>query len=215
MNGRCFIVGAGPFSEARIEKRPGDFLIAADGGYRHVKRIGLVPDLTLGDFDSMEAPPLTDSVERHPVQKDDTDMMLAIKRGLSMGYSRFALYGGLGGRLDHTLANVQALADLSKRGASGYLIGEGMVLTVITGGELHIEGGKQGTISVFSLSDKAAGVTLDGLKYPLNDATLSSDNPLGVSNQFTGAPARVAVSEGTLLILWYEEAFLPCWKSSI
>ena len=209
MDGICFIVGAGSFSAEIIDKRPGDYLIAADGGYEHIKRIGLVPDLTLGDFDSMAAPPETGVVERFPAQKDDTDMMLALKRGLSMGYLRFAIYGGLGGRLDHTLANTQALAYLSKRGACAFLVGDGMVLTAITDGELCIPAGKAGTVSVFGLGDCSAGVTLEGLKFPLENAILSFDRPLGVSNAFTGRRARIAVSKGTLLILWYEDDFSP------
>jgi len=158
----------------------------------------------VGDFDSLGRLPEGSNVIRHPVEKDDTDMMLAVKTGLDRGCGVFLLYGGLGGRLDHTYANLQTLEYLALRGASGFLLGDGMAVTVLHEASLSFPAGRRGTLSVFCPGGGARGVTLTGLHYPLRDAVLTSSFPLGVSNEFTGAPARVSVREGSLLLMWEE-----------
>ena len=117
----CFIIGAGPFYGLPVVPGRGDFIIAADGGYRHCQEAGLTPNLLLGDFDSLDTLPPSVEVLRYPVDKDDTDSMLALKLGLDRGFTTFHIYGGTGGRMDHTLANLQGLAYLAQRGAKGYL----------------------------------------------------------------------------------------------
>ena len=202
MSAVCWIVGAGDFWTPAFTPRPGDFVIAADGGLAHLQRIGAKADLVLGDFDSLGCVPKGENVLTYPPEKDDTDMMLAVKEGLRRGCARFALLGGLGGRLGHTLANVQALMYLSKHGARGLLIGEHETVTAVTDGEIRFSSAHTGYISVFCLDAPAKGVTLRGLKYPLEDAVLTSSVALGVSNEFTGAEAVVSVSSGTLVIVW-------------
>lgn len=201
----CFIVGAGAFSE-RFAPDAADLVIAADGGYEHLSRAGIRVDLLLGDFDSIGQVPSGVPIQRHPIEKDDTDMMLAVKLGLDRGFRQFVLMGALGGRLDHTLANTQALCYLARRGARAFLVGEGAVLCAVTDGQLRIPAGPEGYISVFSSGDTATGVALEGLKYPLDGATLTMDVPLGASNQFTGRDALIRVRSGTLLVLWYEQS---------
>lgn len=195
----CHIVGAGEMGGARIDVAAGDFLIAADAGYSEVLAQGLTPDLAVGDFDSLGSVPEGVAVEKHPVMKDDTDMMLAIKLGFERGFTRFFIYGALGGRLDHTLGNIQALMYIANRGGQGWIIGDAC-LTAIHNGETRFKASAQGVISVFCLSNPARGVTLEGLLYPLLNYTMVSDVALGVSNEFIGQPARVAVSDGTLVI---------------
>lgn len=198
----CYIVGAGSVEGVTLRPGLGDYLIAADAGYARLHELGLEADMVMGDFDSLCAVPDHPNVVRHPAVKDDTDMMLAAKAGVERGYRTFVLCGGLGGRLDHSLANLQTLAWLSKRGLRAFLVGEGTVAAAVTGGALSFGGGKSGIISVFCCGDRAGGVTLAGLKYPLSGAVLTCDMPLGVSNEFTGVPASVSVREGTLLVLW-------------
>lgn len=195
----CHIVGAGEMGGARIDVRAGDYLIAADAGYSEALAQGLAPDLAVGDFDSLGCAPEGVEVVRHPVMKDDTDMMLAIKLGFERGFTRFFIYGALGGRLDHTLGNIQALMYIANRGGQGWIIGDAC-LTAICNGETRFKASAQGMISVFCLSQPAKGVTLEGLLYPLSDYTMESDIALGVSNEFIGQPARVAVVDGTLVI---------------
>lgn len=184
---------------ARIDVRPDDYLIAADGGYAEAISQGLRPDLVVGDFDSLGAAPAHENVVQHPVMKDDTDMMLAVKLGFERGYDRFFIYGALGGRLDHTLANVQTIMYIANRGGQGWIIGDAC-LTAIHNGELRFRAEAQGVISVFCLSGAANGVTIEGLLYELSGHTMHSDIALGVSNEFTGRPSRVAVEDGTLVL---------------
>ena len=204
----CCIVGA--MEPGKLVLPEGALVIAADGGLEHLERRGIVPDLIVGDFDSLGRAPEGANVIRHPVEKDDTDMMLAVRTGLERGCNKFLLYGGLGGRLDHAYANLQTLVWLSEHGAQGWLLGGGLAATAIRNGRMDFVPGRRGTISVFCPNGEARGVDLTGLYYPLKDATLTSSFPLGVSNQFTGAAASVSVREGTLLVMWEQaEGTLP------
>lgn len=202
MGRECYIVGAGERTQDTLAPGAEDLVIAADGGYRWLMEQGLVPDMVVGDFDSLSAPPEHPKVVRLPREKDETDTMAALHMGLEQGCTRFHLYGGTGGRFDHTLANLQLLAWLSRRGYQGFLYAAGWTAAAVTDGALSFGPEERGIISVFSQSERASGVYLEGLKYPLHNATLTSDFALGVSNEFTGRPARVAVGKGTLLVVW-------------
>jgi len=182
-----------------IEKE--DYIIAADGGFSHVKALGLKPDCVLGDFDSLGYVPEDSSV--FPVEKDDTDAMLAVRRGLQLGYRQFLLYGSLDGpRLDHTVANFQTLQFLADHGASGYLIGKSHIVTVLRKEAVAFSAEAEGILSVFCLGKDAEGVNLSGLQYPLENGRLTAGFPLGVSNHFIGEKATVSVTDGSLLIIY-------------
>ena len=198
----CFIIGAGPFYGLPVAPAPGDYVIAADGGYLHCREAGLVPDLLLGDFDSLDALPGDTDVERFPVDKDDTDSMLAMKLGLEKGFTTFHLYGGTGGRMDHTLANLQGLAYLARQGARGYLYDASYVFTALWNSSLDLPAREEGIFSVFALGETARGVSILGGRYPLEGGELSPFFPLGVSNHFEGRPVRVSVEQGCLLVGW-------------
>ena len=199
----CYIIGAWHGEDACIRPREGDFVIAADGGYAALQALGVTADLVVGDFDSLGYVPQAEEVVQHPVMKDDTDMMLAVKLGLDRGYRNFVLTGSVGGRLDHTLANLQTLMYLAQQGARGILYGEGTVITVLKDGSLTLTG--EGVLSVFCLSGEARGVAEQGLLYGLDNAVMVSGYPIGVSNEFTGVPATISVTDGTLIILWSAE----------
>lgn len=206
--GTCVIFCAAGFDRLAEEIQDGDLVIAADGGLKHTEKLGLTPDVILGDFDSLGFMP--EGAEVFPVEKDDTDAMLAVRCGLDRGCRRFVLYGGLDGdRLDHTLANFQTLQYLADRGADGYLVGEKYLVTVVKNGSLSFPAEAKGVLSVFCLGADAAGVTLSGLKYPLEDGTLSSGFPLGVSNHFIGKKSSISVKNGSLLSLWDRENGFP------
>lgn len=200
----CYIVGAGTFYGAEFAPRQGDLVIAADGGYQTLLERGVPVDLVVGDFDSMGFRPDHPNVVDLPVEKDDTDMMAALRLGMERGTRLFRLYGGTGGRVDHTLANLQSLVWLSKQGCRGELVGEGWTATALTDGTRTFAAGRRGYVSVFCQGDRAEGVSLQGLKYPLTDAVLTCDVPLGVSNEFTGVESVVTVKKGTLLVVWYQ-----------
>lgn len=207
--GVCYLLGAGPLYDYMIEKRPQDLLIAADGGYAYAERLGLAADILLGDFDSLGHIPRGGNCLVLPREKDDTDMLAAARVGLEKGYRHFCLLGGTGGRMDHTLANIQLLAFLQKRGARGWLMAEQNVLTLLAGGELRLAAGLSGYLSVLAYGGAAQGVFLEGLKYPLRDAALTPDFPIGTSNELMGVPARIAVEQGSLLIIY------PRWPQTV
>lgn len=200
----CYIVGAMSLTpDLRPYPTPGDYVIAADRGFDSLMAYGVNPDLAVGDFDSLGHAPNHPNVIRLPVEKDDTDMVYALRKGLELGYRRFVLLGGVGGRLEHTLGNLQMLDWLALHGAQGFLAGEKTAATCIRDGKTIIfPASMTGYLSVFCNSGRAEGVELTGLKYPLTDYTLTSDFPLGVSNQFLGEEARVSVARGSLILVW-------------
>lgn len=204
----CVIFCAGGFGGLAEPIGKTDYILAADGGLTHVQSLGLEPNGILGDFDSLGyIPP---SAKVFPVEKDDTDAMLAVRHGLQLGYRRFVLYGSLDGpRLDHTVANFQTLQFLADHGAQGYLIGLNTFATVVKNGRLTFPADAEGVLSVFCMGNDARGVCLSGLKYSLTDGTLTAGFPLGVSNRFTGEAAAVSVKDGSLLVLWDRTAGFP------
>ncbi|MDR2359828.1 MAG: thiamine diphosphokinase [Oscillospiraceae bacterium] len=197
----CYIFGASPFigAEDVPDAREGDFIIAADGGLSRVRAFGLNPDLICGDFDSLREPPEGAEILTLPCEKDETDMFRAVREGFERGYRCFYIYGGLGGRLDHTLANIQTLLWLSRRGARGFLRADGEIVTIITNGQIDIAG--HGMFSVLACCGEARGVSIAGAKYELNSAALSEDFPCGVSNEFTDNTASIRVEDGSLVIV--------------
>lgn len=206
---RCFIFAAGSFYGLRERPgEPGDFVIAADAGYRVCLGEGIAPDLLLGDFDSMEPPETDAPLRRLPVEKDDTDTLAALREGLERGCDSFYIYGGTGGkRLDHTLANLQSLLFLRRRGARGFLHDNNFVWTVIEDEELRVRKTVEwGLLSVFCLGDRAEGVSESGVQYPLENGALSPDFPVGVSNHILQSEARIAVRRGALAVGWELES---------
>ena len=205
---KCVIFCAAECRELLETPSAADFVIAADGGLEHTRKFGIEPDEILGDFDSLGYIPPDSRV--FPVEKDDTDAMLAVRRGLSLGCREFLLYGSLDGpRLDHTVANFQTLQFLCDRGAFGYLIGNECIVTVVKNGTLRFPASARGIVSVFCLGADAGGVTLRGLKYPLENGTLTPGFPLGVSNHFVGDSTEITVKNGSLLVIWDRKNGLP------
>lgn len=203
MKGTCVIFGAGEYDAARPERNENDLFIAADAGWKEMTACGLQPDLLIGDFDSLgEAPPEGTETLRLPVAKDVTDMDAAVREGQKRGYTDFALYGALGGRPDHSLANLSLAARLSQQGCSVHLYGAGFVFTAVTDGSLRFPAGRTGAAAVVSWSDVSEGVTIEGLQYSLQNGTLRNTFALGVSNAFIGKPAAVSVRSGTLLVMY-------------
>ena len=205
-SGKCIVIGAGDLTLGNIAVGEEDFVIAVDGGLGYCGVLEVEPDLLIGDFDSVSEEEekavrlleqeIPDRVIRLAREKDDTDMLAALKEGLARGYRQFHIYAGTGGRFDHTLANIQCLLYLKKRDAVGYLIdGTGMML-VICGEAVHFRKNLEGTLSLFSLGEKANGVTISGMKYELENAVLTNDFPLGISNEFIGEEAMISVEEG-------------------
>lgn len=205
----CILIGAGDPPSYKIEVPEEDYLIAVDGGYDYCKQWNLMPDLVLGDFDSVSSDlkeeiegmqaEMPDKTKVLPVMKDDTDTLAALRIGLSKGYRSFRIYGGTGGRTDHTIANIQCLLFLKDQGAEGYLTSDREMLFLIRNERIRFPAKSFGLFSLFALQKQVTGVTIKGMKYPLNKAELTDAYPIGISNEFIGEEAEVTVEEGTLL----------------
>ena len=199
----CYIFGAAEGFPTVFDKQENDIVIAADGGYKALKELNIEPDIVLGDFDSLGyVPDFGGRIIKHPIKKDDTDTMLAIKTAMELGFGRFVIYGGTGKRLDHTLANIQTLAYASVKGGRAYLCGDGYTLTVVTDGSISFKESAKGNISVFSCVTKAKGIYEKGLLYELENAEIGFDFPLGVSNEFIGKEAEISVEKGSIAVFW-------------
>ena len=206
--GSCVIFCAAEFDKLAMPLASDDYVLAADGGLAHVQKLGLTPNGIIGDFDSLGFVPT--GAEVFPVEKDDTDAMLAARKGLELGFRDFLFYGSLDGpRLDHTIANFQTLQFLADHDARGYLVGRDYIITVVKDETIRFEAGAEGILSVFCLGPDAHGVTLEGLYYPLKDGTLTSGFPLGVSNHFTEQAASITVTDGSLLVMWDRKNGFP------
>ncbi len=203
----CYIVGAMSLTpDLRPYPKPGDYVIAADRGFDSLIAYGVNPDLAVGDFDSLGHRPNHPNVIQLPEEKDDTDMVYALRKGIELGYRRFILLGGVGGRLEHTLGNLQLLDWLAKHEAQGFLAGEKTVATCVRDGKtIAFPPSMTGYLSVFCNSGTAVGVDLIGLKYPLENHTLTGDFPIGVSNQFLDQEAQVSAKQGSLLLIWEDK----------
>lgn len=203
------LVGASDFNAAHFAERTAahafDAVIAVDGGFASLEAAGCVPDLALGDFDSLGYVPEGVPVKAFPAEKDASDMELALEEALARGADAVEVYGALGGRLDHTLANLLLLASFAEWGLTVTAVGACERVTFLVGpGELALDGGEPGAIvSVFSLSDVATGVCEEGLKYGLDHVALTNRTSWGLSNELTGTAARISVESGTLAV------FLP------
>ena len=198
----CYIFGAGEGLPEKFTKNEKDLLIAADAGIKKLTDYGVSPDMAVGDFDSLGFVPDCREIIRHPVRKDDTDTMLAVKTGLKKGYCKFVIFGGTGGRPDHTFANIQTLNYICAKGGTGFLCFDGFTACVIKNRSISFSVEATGDFSLFALSEQLSGVTIKNMLYNLDNSDISYEFPLGVSNSFTGKGAEITVSNGTALLIW-------------
>lgn len=205
----CYIVGAGEVVSLSFKQEKEDLVIACDGGYEHCRKWNIRADLVIGDFDSLGFVPEHPNVIRLRPEKDDTDTARAVKTGLEQGFRRFVIYGGTGGRISHTIANIQLLCSLARKGCYGVLIGKDEWYHAICNEEICFGKEMSGYLSVFCMGDRALGVYEHGLKYSLEDAVLVKEDPLGVSNEFVGKESRVSVKDGMLLLVGEGTGMIP------
>ena len=204
---RCVIVGGGEIKDFRYVRRQlyeSDYIISADLGYAHCTSMGLIPHLALGDFDSYRGDIAKEcEVLRYPVEKNDTDTRLAVKEALKRGYREILMFGMTGGRLDHTLANIQTLVYGTNRGATLCICDKNCWITAVPGGKsISVPWREECSLSVFSYTEKSSGVNLENVHYPLHNAVLESEFPLGVSNHFLpGQEAVISVEKGMLIVV--------------
>lgn len=200
---RCVIVTAclSDPEELGCLTGPNDCLLCADGGYEYVCAAGLHPHIVIGDFDS-GAEPAGEAVLRVPAEKDETDTFLCLRWGMEQGFREFLILGGLSGRLDHTLANLQLLEWAGERGLHVSIADGRNTARLVRAGELlRLERRTGCKLSVFACSQEARGVCLRGVKYPLEQGVLTRQFPLGVSNEFTAPTAEITCGDGLLLVV--------------
>ena len=215
-NKKCFILCAGEIViderlkskiKACMEAEGENLIIAADGGFKLLETLGVSADICIGDFDSVSIAERK-KIERSkaevielPAEKDETDTLAAIMEGMERGCQTFYLIGALGGRLDHTLANLQSLMYIKEEGCDGFILDKNQTILMLRDECIYLPEKEKGRISVFAFGGEAKGVTIEGLEYEIEDETLSPAYPLGVSNNFVGEDVCIKVDEGCLLVM--------------
>jgi len=207
---KCYIITAhidGDLSEI-ISPQKSDFIICADGGYEIAVSFNIVPDLVIGDSDSGRMSALPGNSVTHktdfihfPKEKDVSDTFLCVKHAISLGFEEIIIAGGIGGRLDHTISNIQTLVHFSDVAKKMTMIDETNLVTIVNNSRITLQKKEGFSVSLFSLSDRCLGVSTTGLYYPLDNAELKNTYPLGLSNEFTDHNATIEVKNGILLIV--------------
>lgn len=179
------------------------YIICADGGFVHTEKLGISPQLVVGDFDSVNpCGKYKDIIKVYPSEKDDSDLMLAVRAAIKEGCTYIDIYGATGGRLDHTIASLQTLLFAQNHGAEATLIGDSDEVCLLKNGSRTFEKRKGWYFSIFSVTEECIGVTLEGLKYPLNNYTVTNSFPIGLSNEIIAEKCKVFVEKGILFIVF-------------
>ena len=179
-----------------------DYVICADAGYKIAEKIGIKSDLVVGDFDSSngDKPKETETIVV-PVEKDDTDLQLALKIAQEKNAKKVVIIGGIGGRVDHTFGNVQNMVHYSEEGMEIIMVDPFQSITVQRPGTRIYKGNKNTKFSVFAHSPEVTGITYKGAYYPLTNHTITNSFPLGISNEFVSDKIKVTIKTGTLIVV--------------
>lgn len=197
---KCFIIAGGPFDGFFDEISNNDLVITADRGFDHAKKIDIIPDIAIGDFDSTEKPDFENTIALNPI-KDVTDTVAAINLAIEKGYKNICVYGGLGGRESHTISNIKSMYFYKKKGIDIKLKAKGKEIFLINRDFSYKYKGKDFYVSIFSLAEKSR-LDIKGLFYELDDYQMANDDALGVSNETKGCDFRINVKEGALLVIF-------------
>jgi thiamine pyrophosphokinase len=219
MTEKVIIISGGRFGDPIFFKKKmaeigTSLIIVCDGGVRHLQKLGIKPHVIIGDMDSIEPDQLTSysaqgvQIIKYPANKDFTDTELALDYALNLKPTAIYIWGALGGRLDHTLANVFLLLKGQKAGIKTYLIDEYCEAFIVDKEAAFVDG-KGVTVSLFAFSPQVEGLSLSGFVYPLKDAVLTIGESLGVSNIINRDQAKISVRAGNLLVIryWQKDVF--------
>ncbi len=211
-NGR---LGNPGFFHKRLAAMASFLTICCDGGIRHLEKLKIMPDVIMGDMDSANAARLDDyaaggaKILKYPPDKDATDTQLALEYALGLKPEAIEIWGALGGRIDHALANLFLFNLGKKAGIKISLIDEFCEIFIAEKENTFAEAVGQ-TVSLFALSSQAEGVVLQGFQYSLDNETLEMNNPRGISNIIVSSPATINISSGSLLVVRYwRKDFFP------
>ncbi|MDD2217345.1 MAG: thiamine diphosphokinase [Eubacteriales bacterium] len=178
------------------------FIIAADGGVKHAADYDIPLDLIIGDFDSYKGElPTGVPVIKVPTEKDDTDSGISVSYAIDNGFNDIIIIGGIGGRLDHTIANLQIMGGASLKGVNIEMRSKGNFVRALNNGTITLESCSNCSFSIFSLTDCCEGVNIKNSRYDLKNHTLTASFPLGCSNEFAAESVEISVEKGILLII--------------
>lgn len=178
-----------------------DEVVAVDAGLKHLEKINVTPNLAIGDFDSLGYTPENVNVKKYPSHKDASDMELALSYVKNSGHNSVVVFGALGNRLDHTLANLQVFSHYSELGIRVSVVGVSEELTFLTGpSSKTFDKTATGYVSIIAMNDEVVGLFERGLKWEVENGHLTSRTSLGLSNEFKGHPSEISVEKGTILI---------------
>ena len=197
---KCLIISGGDFEKIELNDKY-DFFIACDKGYVYAKKLNIKPNIIVGDFDSAKKPKNVENVIKVSKIKDDTDTSLAVKYALKNGYKDIDIICALGGRIDHTLANISLMKYVVEHKGVVKIISNSATLMAFTKGKIRINKDNNKYLSIFSLSDKSKIDYIKGTKYDVKNIILKSSFPLGVSNEFKNKLAEIKISKGVVLII--------------
>lgn len=199
---RAVIIGNGDIKDYQYIKSKingDDFIICADGGYNHAEKMGIVPDVLIGDFDSAKNfEKVKDRIE-YPKRKDFTDGELAVMYAIDNGYENIVLIAMTGNRFDHSIADILLL----EKCKNGVLIDDNNEIYLLKD-KLSLNGKKGQTLSIIPIKDNAVGITTDGLEYPLNDETLYFGSSRGISNVMLADKCDITIKSGMALVIKVE-----------
>ena len=200
---RCIVIGSMPIGfDLKSIITPDDFIYCADGGYIHAANGGITPDIIVGDFDSSPQPEDPKAkIIKLPCEKDDTDTYHIARMAVEEKFTDAVFCGVTGGRLDHTIANIQMLKYLENSGVNAVILDKDSEIRVITDRSITLQPRENCYFSVFSMDEKCLGVSETGGKYQIDDVQLTNTYPVGVSNEFCGKPIEITVKQGSLLII--------------
>lgn len=197
----ALIVGNGEVSEKIKPLLPKNaYVICADGGFRHMDKLGLIPDIVIGDMDSVKADLHNEKTIVYPVRKNFTDSEIAVNHAIDNGFLELVLVGFTGTRMDHTLTNVFLLKSISERGVKARIIDEHNIIRYAEK-ENMLCGKKGDIVSIIPIGGDVSGITTEGLDYPLFSETLEFGKGRGVSNVMTGDECKITINNGSALII--------------
>jgi thiamine pyrophosphokinase len=205
---RCLIFANGTLPDldaARRLLRPDDFILAADGGTRHILDLGRTPSIIIGDLDSatFDLQPLTDAgtqIIQHPRDKNETDLELALDHAIGLDCREIIIVAALGGRLDQTLGNIAILSD-ARLSTFDLRLDDGVESASFCRARSEVQGRRGDLVSLIPWGGEVTGVRTEGLRWPLSDETLVPHKTRGISNEMTGDVAHIQIASGLLLVI--------------
>lgn len=209
---KALIIAYGSLRDCRWlikEAASSDVILCADGGLEHAARCGITPDYMIGDFDSVSDKTLEEFKTAgvryimYPPEKDYTDTEICMDKAIKLGADEICIAAGIGSRADHSLGNIGLLHILMEKGIKSYLISDDCTIYMCRNDSFSLKGEIGDTVSIIPYGGNIEGITLKGLKYPLDNAPISLGKPTGISNVMVDSECTISVKKGEIIIVHY------------